>query len=77
MVGQAPGNGTRAWPRSPGSTCGCPVPLPAGDALEALQHAGLVTVEPALADTPSLILTLSQGEGRALRRLSLPEVLWV
>ena len=54
-----------------------PVPLPAGDALEALQHAGLVTVEPALADTSSLILTLSQGEGRALRRLSLPEVLWV
>ena len=48
-----------------------------GVALEALQHAGLVTVEPALADTPSLILTLSQGEGRALRRLSLPEVLWV
>ena len=53
-----------------------PFPPLAGDALEALRHAGIITVEHAPADAPNLLLLLSQGEGRAPRRLSLPKFLW-
>ncbi len=54
-----------------------PFPPPAGDALEALQAAGILTVETSHTNEPRMVLTLSRSDGQQPRRLSLPDFHWV
>ncbi len=54
-----------------------PVPPPAGDALHALEAAGLLTVGIVAGAAPEMILELSRTDGKPPRRLSLPDLRWL